>query len=208
LACLTTSDNLTVDRFDHRTQAEAYGMSLAILRGVHLRMKGEKHMANYFWDLGVDWNAVQNASSVSYLSNGLVNTTGPGVAQLATPIWLQVGDTVTFMIYDVTSTAAGLTNLTFSCSSIMADAGVTATAPFSGSTGTPTATSSSMYSTYFEGIYPAWGTGTLTILNNGGYLLTFTVTATVGATTRTFVDDPEMVVGEAPPIKSPCKPPL
>ncbi len=56
-------------------------------------------MANYVWELGIDWDAVETAG-VSYLRGGLVagGVPLPGTAPV------QIGDTIVFKIFDVTST--------------------------------------------------------------------------------------------------------
>ncbi len=55
-------------------------------------------MADYVWELGIDWNAIETAG-VSYLRGGLVGTGGPlpGTAPV------QIGETIVFRICDVTS---------------------------------------------------------------------------------------------------------
>jgi hypothetical protein len=57
-------------------------------------------MTSYTWQLGIDWNAVETVG-VSYLRGGLVNQ-ATGVALAGTnPV--QSGDTITFRIFDVSS---------------------------------------------------------------------------------------------------------
>jgi hypothetical protein len=55
-------------------------------------------MANYVWELGIDWDAVETAG-VSYLRGGLVGSGGPlpGTAPVL------INDTIVFKIFDVTS---------------------------------------------------------------------------------------------------------
>lgn len=56
-------------------------------------------MANYVWELGIDWNAIETAG-VSYLRGGLVagGVPLPGTAPVL------IGNTIVFKIFDVTST--------------------------------------------------------------------------------------------------------
>ncbi|MBW8879352.1 MAG: hypothetical protein JF614_30825 [Acidobacteria bacterium] len=55
-------------------------------------------MANYTWQLGIDWNAVETAG-VSYLREGLFQGDAPSAG--THPV--QNGDNITFQIFDVCS---------------------------------------------------------------------------------------------------------
>lgn len=55
-------------------------------------------MANYVWELGIDWDAVETAG-VSYLRGGLV----AGAVPLPGSAPVLIGDTVVFRILDMTS---------------------------------------------------------------------------------------------------------
>jgi predicted RNA-binding protein with TRAM domain len=55
-------------------------------------------MTAYTWQLGIDWNAVETAG-VSYLRGGLLQGSSPSPG--THPV--QVNDTVTFVILDITS---------------------------------------------------------------------------------------------------------
>jgi hypothetical protein len=65
-------------------------------------------MANYFWDLGFDGNAIPNVRTKEYLlPNGFVLMQGQINNQScnipATPINVSIGDTVEFNIFNITS---------------------------------------------------------------------------------------------------------
>jgi hypothetical protein len=55
--------------------------------------------SSFIWELGIDWDAVES-EGVSYLRGGLVNSEGIGLPGTAA---VQIGDTVTFKIFDITS---------------------------------------------------------------------------------------------------------
>jgi predicted RNA-binding protein with TRAM domain len=71
-------------------------------------------MANYIWQLGIDWNAIETEgmdwnvnepAEVSYLRGGLVGQDDkalPGTSPV------QSGDTIIFQIFDVSSSGGGL----------------------------------------------------------------------------------------------------
>ncbi len=54
----------------------------------------------YTWELGVDWNAVPGSDGTYYLSQGLVNN-----GAMTSPWVLNVSDTITFVVFDVTAGA-------------------------------------------------------------------------------------------------------
>ena len=163
-------------------------------------------MTEYIWEFGVDWNAVET-DEVSYLRGGLAsgNVALPGT----TPV--KINDTVTFRIFDITSSLPpdprvasidtfdidskaavkgqsadnALSNLHFTSTMITRD-----TAP------PPAGSGSKCFLT--ETVHASWTLApVVTVLDHvGRFLLTAHVQAKgTDDKVRSFRLDPEMVVG-------------
>lgn len=183
-------------------------------------------MAAYFWDLGFDFNAVQN-NGTSYLQNGFV-LLNAGIKSAATnvpatPVNLSANDTVSFNVFNVTSQPTGTFTVNSGNATFQnADSTTSATqSPFSGSTSFsifPTGTTFPLSSTLsgpsviFSGIqanntsatqstFPVYSGAQFTVENNGSFLMQATVvvtqTSASGTSQRTFTVDPEMIIGGA-----------
>jgi hypothetical protein len=152
-----------------------------------------------------------------------VTVAGPGVSKSsapATPVDLATGDTIVFNLFNTTTLQSGQQGSDFSINSGTisfsgAEVGQTIQSPFnaSGST-TPQATFNMNtsapllqgQSVVFDGIqapdaatqptFPFWTVaGPLTVVNNGRFLMQVVVNITGPNGPRSFVVDPEMVVG-------------
>jgi hypothetical protein len=154
-------------------------------------------MASYCWELGVDWNAVEGATGSGYLQNGFVlEGTAPA---MASPVGLGLGDTVAFRVFDVTGAEPGVKEVFLSLTSRAAVAGQLQSRTLRSEQ--PTVAGTGMRpSVTFRGNFPCWESAAMPIDHTGKFLLTFTVRATDGVVDRTFVVDPEMVVGEDGPV--------
>jgi hypothetical protein len=64
-------------------------------------------MSDYTWEMGIDWNAIKRADGSSYMRQGLVRE-----GEVVMPSF-QSGDTITFVIFDVSSneTSAQVTGI-------------------------------------------------------------------------------------------------
>jgi hypothetical protein len=162
-------------------------------------------MTAYVWELGIDWNAVETVDGeypVSYL-RGCLSTNGvplPGTEVM------KAGDSVTFQILDITSSAptdppgkwvASIDH--FKIDSKAAVKGQSAVNALSNLQPAFTQNTPPLACFGFptEPVYASWTSTEVTVGNNvGRFLLTANVRAT-GTDTRVrlFRLDPEMVVG-------------
>jgi hypothetical protein len=166
-------------------------------------------MTDYVWQLGIDWNAIQTGG-VGYLRGGLLKKVngGPDMPMAGTNT-VQIGDRITFRIFDVTSstppalsskwvTAIG----SFGIDSQAAVTGQQSDNPWSSNTQPtiqPTIASSneSAQSSLFGPAYCSWDSDPVTVaVTSGRFLLTVHLQATGPLNVaRLFNHDPEMVVG-------------
>jgi hypothetical protein len=161
-------------------------------------------MANYVWELGIDWNAVETAG-VSYLRGGLVQG---GVLKSGTAPVKQ-GDTITFQIFDLGSSAPPETQgkwvATIDSFSVFTKKAVKLQLignPLDNLQPPIAKDTTALESKCFppennENVYASW---TAQIVNvsapSGRFLLTVQLQATGSdGTVRLFRHDPEMVVG-------------
>jgi hypothetical protein len=151
----------------------------------------------YVWELGIDWNAIKDEKSTgttSYLGQGLVRQYPLGLASAM----VNNPETIRFRIFDVTADGprmAGLNDF-----SIVSRAAVEHQSPQTGLTDLQLTVDplGLQLSTNFGGSFPAWDLGEVTVLDlQGRFLLTFEakVYGLAGGPPRTFLHDPEMVVG-------------
>lgn len=167
-------------------------------------------MASYVWEWGIDWDEFGATALGPYqLADGLVRTE-PSMA-VASPWQIEVGDTITVIIFDVTVSGeqevgaieAVPTGGTPFISATLAEPPGTPLSPLSaqptfGAQDNPTAVSA-----YFGGFANASWTALSPLTVSVPVaevplrlLLDFSVTATGrDLTTRTYGHDPEMVVG-------------
>lgn len=160
-------------------------------------------MAEYIWELGIDWNAIQTGG-VGYLRGGLTTASGeglPGTNQV------QSGDQITFRIFDVTSSAppvppgkwvSGIAS--FGIDSQVAVEGqlqlpegpLSKTQPTIGSPN-----ESAPQSSLFGNAYCSWDSEPVVVNSAPGrFLLVVYLQATgTDGVVRLFNHDPEMVVG-------------
>lgn len=164
-------------------------------------------MANYIWELGIDWNAIQTGGA-SYLRGGLVNR-DTGVALPGTaPV--QIGNTITFKILDVSS--AGGPKVAEIGSFVILTQAAVKDQPFSKGLSSlqPTMTldSTTALSTVFPNAFRSWTSEEVPVTVKKPdqteepvtptlrFLLTTQVQATgTDGAVRLFSHDPEMVVG-------------
>lgn len=173
-------------------------------------------MSTYHWDFGFDFNAVQtpnNNDDQLFLQHGFVANQSPEVP--ATPVNLNVDDVIGFNVFNVTDSSTGTYSITGGSIQFQnAVTGQAATSPFSVSMlsiPSQATSSGSDSSVIFSGIqsfqaqpdplvtFPTYdGPSSQTVINNGRFLMTVTLTVTgPDTTTKIFVVDPEMVVGGA-----------
>jgi hypothetical protein len=160
----------------------------------------------YVWHLGFDINAAQSSDGTSYLQNGFVQHTLGG-SIFAAPVDLQVNDTIDFSLFNLTSLSSSNEmndfsivggTITFSA----AQTNQVAASPFS-VTQIPieprAATSITGPSLVFDGEFQKWPlVDSRTIANNGRFLMTVAlIVQGPDGPQRTFVVDPEMIVGGA-----------
>ena len=174
-------------------------------------------MANWFWDLGLDLNAVVNGNQ-RFLPNGLVlmgiSIDGATRNVPATPINISTGDTIGFNLFNITNPLPTDT-ITLISASIAFQKAVQAqasTSPFSFQSvdfTTPSNPGMGM-SVIFSGtqVFPVvthpvqfpfyYGPGTPTVANEGRFLVSFSATVQVGnGPLMNFQGDAEMIVGSA-----------
>jgi hypothetical protein len=166
-------------------------------------------MTDYVWELGIDWNAVETAG-VSYLRGGLVKKIGgeldvplPGTAPVRS------GDTITFRIFDVGSSAPPETQGkwvdTIDSFGVLTKAAVKlqlAGNPLSNLQPPITKDTTVPKSQCFppenkENVYASWTAQAVNVsVASGRFLLTVQLQATGSdGSVRIFRHDPEMVVG-------------
>ncbi|HKI00467.1 MAG TPA: hypothetical protein VKK31_00660 [Thermoanaerobaculia bacterium] len=159
-------------------------------------------MADYFWDMGIDWKAVQPLNGLSYLLTGLATIQGAP----AVPV-LNQGDTITFRIFDVTHDT-----LTPHVAAIESFVINTAAAVQDQTAGVPFSTLQPLFlntpdvaiplNTAFPHPLRSWTSQAIpgpvkVIVPEGRFLLGFQTQALGEDTTsRTFAHDPEMIIGE------------
>lgn len=155
-------------------------------------------MAAYTWHLGIDWNAIEDpANGRSYMPAGFIQ------GSLVKRPNVDSTDTITFLIFDLTTgnpqVVTGIESLT-----IHPRAAVLGQQPdidpLSSLDPAVTSLSSSQSSVYFEGgPFPCWQSEEVSVTQAAAahkFLLTFFVQALgPSSSVRTFVHDPEMVVG-------------
>lgn len=156
-------------------------------------------MANlFYWDLGFDFAAVQKKNTLSYLQNGLVLN-----GASAFPNKVNTGDTIIFNLFNLTSgaTQGDGTKIHHALLSFThAVTGQTATTPFASATfqSEPGPSSTLAHSVIFGGPikdFPRWTIATHAVANTGSFLFTAAVVVQAGNAVRTFVVDPEMIIG-------------
>jgi hypothetical protein len=162
-------------------------------------------MADYIWQLGIDWNAIQTGG-VSYLRGGLVNQATGAALPGTSP--LQTGDQIIFRIYDVTSSTLPAPP-PVRCVSTIGFFGIDSQAAVKdqqldnplGNTH-PTIASSSMapgQSSLFGNAHCSWDLQPVTVMVPAAparFLLTVYLQAVgLDGVIRLFNHDPEMVVG-------------
>lgn len=156
---------------------------------------------NYFWELGIEWNAATGAANASYLPAGFVQPHSPSGPVIKRP-HVYFNDTITFRIFDLTkSQVASIESFTINPQAAVALQ--TSIDPLNTlqpvRTSTPPRTM--IPSTYFGDSFPCWEyqvTVTEAEPSETRFLLNFFVQAqgtTDPVGPRTFVHDPEMVVG-------------
>jgi hypothetical protein len=153
-------------------------------------------MANYTWQLGIDWSAVEIAG-VSYLRGGLLQE---GVASPGTnPV--QIGDIITFQIFDVSSSVEARQVDEIAAFCVLSKAAVKdQQAPSSLSNLRPAMVSSDAspeQPSLFGPAYCSWTSDPVEVGTALGRFLLTTQVKAVGKdrVTRLFSHDPEMVVG-------------
>ena len=172
-------------------------------------------MANYIWQLGIDWNAIETAgmdwnvmepAEVSYLRGGLVGQSDQGDQALPGTSPVQSGDTVIFRIFDVSSSGAGPQVAGIDSLFIRTQAAVK-TQEFANPLSNPRpailqADESTPQSSLFGPAYRSWTSEKVTVaalpegIPVGRFLLTVQVRAhRADGPVRLFSHDPEMVVG-------------
>jgi len=163
-------------------------------------------MANYFWELGIDWDASVNGANASYMPGGFV---AQGVIKRPQVHSGNNNDTITFLIFDLTKVPQVTHIESFTINS---QAGVlpglqSSTDPLSTLqppvlNPNPPASPPPGPSKYFEGPFPCFQSSPVTVsevadATEKKFLLNFFVQARGqnGAGPRAFVHDPEMIVG-------------
>ncbi len=165
-------------------------------------------MADYIWQLGIDWNAIQTGG-VSYLREGLVNQATGAALPGTAPV--QIGNTVVFQILDVSS--SGGPKVAKIASFVILTQAAVKDQPYSKGLSslqpTITLSSTTAQSTLFSRVFGSWTSEEVMVTvkkpedaeepvidTSLRFLLTVQVQAigTDGAV-RLFGHDPEMVVG-------------
>lgn len=165
-------------------------------------------MTDYFWQLGIDWNAIQTGG-VGYLRGGLGRYVTVGEVTTFVPLAgthsVQIGDRITFRIFDVTSSTppapSGKWVTAIGSFGIDSQAAVTGqqsdnpwlsnTQPTIGLLHEPAAEGS-----LFGNAHCSWDSGPMEVATSGRFLLTVYLQATgLDGVVRLFNHDPEMVVG-------------
>jgi hypothetical protein len=168
-------------------------------------------MANYIWQLGIDWNAIEaegmdwnvtEPAQVSYLRGGLVGQDDkalPGTSPV------QSGDTIIFRIFDVNSSGVGrqvdsIDSFFIRTLAAVKDQGFAN--PLSNQRPAIPPDESTPQISLFGPAYYSWTSQEVTVealpegVPVGRFLLTVQVRARrADGTVRLFSHDPEMVVG-------------
>jgi protein involved in polysaccharide export with SLBB domain len=159
-------------------------------------------VATWHWSIGFNWNSTALSLQTVFVSDD--NNA------VATPVNLSTGDTVHFYVFDVTSSnGASTTDKTISDGTVsFANADTTiqsiTTSPFSSTrldtgpspSSSATPVSDPAFSPNATLTYPRWEILVpRTIVNNGRFEMTISLTVTDGTTIKAFTQDPEMVVG-------------
>jgi hypothetical protein len=159
-------------------------------------------MSDYIWEMGIDWNAIETVG-LSYLRQGFVKVGNPSM--LARP-FLQKDDTITFRIFDVTSSNATPSAMVTEIKSFViitkaAVDGQSDSDPLSSDQPPVMLDLTTAPSTVFTDVLRSWTSDPQPVLAADSlvpnrFLLTFQTRA-LGSdgNSRTFVHDPEMVVG-------------
>lgn len=157
-------------------------------------------MAEYIWELGIDWNAIQTGG-VGYLRGGLTTAGGealPGTNQV------RPGDQITFRIFDVSSSVPAGRRVaavaSFGIDSQVAVEGQPQLPEGPLSKAQPTIGSpneSAPQSSLFGDAYCSWDSEPVEVNSAlGRFLLVVYLQATgTDGVVRLFNHDPEMVVG-------------
>ena len=153
-------------------------------------------MANYIWQLGIDWSAIQTGG-VGYLRGGLATTAGeplPGTSPV------QLNDKITFRIFDVSSSVQNRQVSAIGSFGVDYQVAVknrTPEKPLDNIQPAIASSSESAQSSLFGAAYCAWDLEMVTVVAaSGRFLLTVYLQATgPGGVVRLFNHDPEMVVG-------------
>jgi hypothetical protein len=160
-------------------------------------------MADYIWQLGIDWNAIQTGG-VGYLRGGL--TRADGVALPGTePV--HPGDQITFRIFDVSSSVppvpppgrcvAGIGSFGIDSQGAVMDQ--PSENPLSKTRPTLASSTASEQSSLFGNAHCSWDMEPVTVTATSGrrFLLTVYLQATgLDNVVRLFSHDPEMIIGE------------
>ena len=154
-------------------------------------------MADYIWQLGIDWNAIQTGG-VGYLRGGLATASGeplPGTAQV------KQDDQITFRIFDVSSSVQNRQVASIGSFGIDYQVAVKdqpSEQPLDNIRPTiASSDASAPQSSLFGSAYCSWDLETVRVaVTSGRFLLTVYLQATgPGGVVRLFNHDPEMVVG-------------
>ncbi|HKH47343.1 MAG TPA: hypothetical protein VKM72_22025 [Thermoanaerobaculia bacterium] len=164
----------------------------------------------YTWELGIDWNAISTGTT-SYLRQGFVKMVNNQPTAMA-PLCTEVGDTITFKIFDVSTIHVDGVSYNIRSFTILPKS-ATVIAPPQGDPFNSLQITFDSQTQIVESIafatpgisqYPAWVQQPdehhehpfVTVQTPGRFLVSFLVQAgPVGFACRTFVVDPEMVVG-------------
>lgn len=156
---------------------------------------------NYTWELGVDWNSSQIDSFSNSLSHGLSNSLNTTPRQLASPWLINLTDTITFVIFDVTSPGGIPSSTEFETFVISLQGRTicpfTSLEPTFSSTPDGTPVISKVFGPYAT---KSWTGATVTVNGPASLapmrlLLNFRVQMSNGVNSQAFGHDPEMVVG-------------
>jgi hypothetical protein len=158
-------------------------------------------MAGYIWQLGIDWNAIQTGG-VGYLRGGLITAAGerlPGTGEV------KKGDTITFRIFDVSSSVQNRQVKAIVSFGIDSQAAVNGQPDEPSldkpqpAVGPPNESTEVLQSSLFGPAYCSWDSELVTVpvtTTPGRFLLTVYLQAKgPDGVVRLFNHDPEMVVG-------------
>jgi len=160
-------------------------------------------MTDYVWQLGIDWNAIQTGG-VGYLRGGLGRyvTNGEVTTFVPSPGTepVEKDDTITFRIFDVTSSVQNRRVASIGAFGIdyqMAVKDQPSEKPLDNIQPAIASSNESAQSSLFGPAYCSWDLETVTVAAaSGRFLLTVYLQATgPGGVVRLFNHDPEMVVG-------------